>query len=96
MRKKTLEMRVLERGVELLGSYKALAQHLGVPQYDLMLWLDGMERPSRITFLSAIEVLLEHRDTAGLGSLHSLQPDHLDPLGFLIESRRNPPGSEAG
>ena len=94
--KKTLEVRVLERGVELLGSRAALAQHLRASPHDLALWLDGFERPARTMFLAAIEVLLERRDTAGLESLHSLQADHDDPLAFLIESRRGAPSAKAG
>jgi hypothetical protein len=94
--KKTLEVRILERGVELLGSRAAFAQHLRISPHDLALWLDGCERPARTVLLAAIEVLLEHRDTAGLESLHSLQADHDDPLAFLIESRRGAPGAKAG
>ena len=93
-KKKTLEMRVLERAVELLGSHAALAKHLHVSQHDLMLWLEGLERPTRAMFLSAIDVLLERSDTAGLASLHSLHSDHDDPLVFLSRSGRTSPDTE--
>ena len=85
--KKTLEMRVLERGIELLGSHKALAAHLRVSQHDLLLWLEGWERPTRPVFLAAVDVLMERSDIAGLESLHSLQENHDDPLAFLKPSR---------
>jgi hypothetical protein len=95
-RKKTLEMRVMERAVELMGSHKDLANHLKVSQRDLMLWLEGFERPTRAMFIAAIDVLLEKSDTVGLASLHSLQGDHDDPLAFIAESRRAPTGAKAG
>jgi hypothetical protein len=66
MSKPTLEMRVLQRGAELLGSERALARYLRVPMPDLFLWLKGAERPTRATFLAAVDLLMERGDTTAL------------------------------
>jgi hypothetical protein len=57
--KPTLEMRVLERAVELLGNERALARRLRVPMYDLQAWMKGTERPPRALFLETVDVLIE-------------------------------------
>ena len=69
MSKPTLEMRVLQRGAELLGSERALARYLRVPMPDLFLWLKGTERPTRATFLAAVDLLMERGDTSALESM---------------------------
>lgn len=76
----TLEMRVLARAAELLGGELALARELGVSQLDLDLWTSGVEKPWRTAFLGAVNVLIVHGDTGGLGELHSLAPGHSDGL----------------
>jgi hypothetical protein len=92
--KKTLEMRVMERCVELLGSHEAVARHLRISQHDLTLWIEGLERPTRGLFLAAIDILTDRSDEEGLGSLHSLQPDHHDPLAFLTTERKSALGGK--
>ena len=68
MTKSTLEMRVLQRGIEILGSERALARRLRVSQPDLFLWLKGTEKPTRMMFTAAVDVLIEHGDTTGESS----------------------------
>jgi len=77
-----LEVRVLKRGIELLGSERALARRLRVPLPDLMMWICGNEKPTRVTFMAAVDLLIEAGDTSGLGELHSLSPEHDDPADF--------------
>lgn len=74
----TLEMRILQRGVEILGSERALARHLHLSMPDLLAWLKGAEKPTRAMFLAAVDLLIEHNDKSGLGALHSLSPDRAD------------------
>ena len=69
----TLEMRVLQRAVELLGSERALARRLRVPMPDLFAWLKGTDRPPRALFLDAVDLLIERGD---LGALDSIAPDN--------------------
>ena len=78
----TLEMRVLQRGVDVLGSERALAAHLQVSQADLSAWVKGSQRPPSELLLAATDLLLGHGDTIGLGQLHSMAPGHDDALDF--------------
>jgi len=80
--KTTLEMRVLQRCIKVLGSERALARELRIPLDDLALWLDGLEKPTRASLLAAVDVLIAHEDTIGLGELHSLAPGVHDPINF--------------
>jgi len=57
--KPTLEMRVLRRAAELLGGERELARRLHVPMRDLFMWLKGDERPTKVYFLCAVDLLLE-------------------------------------
>jgi hypothetical protein len=70
----TLEMRVLQRAAELLGSERALARALRVPIPDLFMWLRGSERPTRALFLAAVDILLERGDANPLGADASMPP----------------------
>jgi hypothetical protein len=62
----TLEMRVLQRAVEKLGSERALARRLRVPMPDLFAWLKGSDRPPRVLFLEAVDILVECGDLPAL------------------------------
>jgi hypothetical protein len=84
--KMTLEMRVLRRGVELFGSVRALAQRLHVAQADLTDWLDGTRTPAQVMLVLVMDLLIEQRDVAGLGQLHSLAPNHSDGIDFQFGS----------
>lgn len=66
MAKLTLEMRVLQRAAEILGSERALARRLRVPMPSLFAWIKGNDRPTRTVFLEAIDILIEHGDTRSL------------------------------
>jgi hypothetical protein len=55
----TVEMRVLQRAAELLGSERALARRLQVPASTLFGWVHGTERPPRGIFLDAVDVVVE-------------------------------------
>ena len=66
MAKLTLEMRVLQRAVEILGSERALARRLRVPMPSLFAWIKGNDRPTRTVFLQAIDILIENGDTGSL------------------------------
>jgi hypothetical protein len=70
----TLEMRVLQRAVEILGSERALARELRVPLPELFTWLKGAERPTRPMFLAAVDVLIEHGDSNSLGARAPVPP----------------------
>jgi hypothetical protein len=61
--KTTLEMRVLRRAAELLGSELALARHLRVAQPDLFACLSGTEKPTRAMFVEAVDVLIAFDET---------------------------------
>ena len=73
MAKLTLEMRVLQRAVEILGSERALARRLRVPMPSLFAWIKGNDRPTRTVFLQAIDLLVEHGDTSSLAGV-AVQP----------------------
>jgi hypothetical protein len=70
----TLEMRVLQRAAEILGSERALARELRVPMLELFMWLRGSERPTRPVFLAAVDILIEHDDVNSLGADASMPP----------------------
>ena len=69
MTKATLEMRVLQRAVELMGSERALARHLRISMPDLFMLLKGDERPTKHIFLEATDLLMERGGIAGLDEL---------------------------
>jgi hypothetical protein len=69
MAKLTLEMRVLQRAAEVLGSERALARRLRVPMPSLFAWIKGNDRPTRTVFLEAIDILVEHGDTSSLAGV---------------------------
>jgi len=75
--KQTLEMRVLQRAAELLGSERALARRLRVPMPDLFAWLRGAEKPPRALFLETVDVLIERGDLVPLDGAPS--PDGAAP-----------------
>lgn len=56
--------RALHRACVVLGGTPGLAAHLGVPEENLLRWLQGEEPPFE-TFLAAVEVLLLHLDAPG-------------------------------
>ncbi len=60
MAKLTLEMRVLQRAVEVLGNERALARRLRVPMPALFSWIKGTDTPTRAIFLEAIDILIEN------------------------------------
>jgi hypothetical protein len=66
--KPTLEMRVLRRAADLLGGERALARELRVPSVDVLIWLEGTERPTRPVFIAAVDLLIEHGDVYALGA----------------------------
>jgi hypothetical protein len=74
----TLEVRVLSRARELLGSDKALAHELRVTVPDLLLLLAGVQRPTRWVFLAAVDILIAHNDIDGLSAMHSVPSEHID------------------
>jgi len=80
----TLDMRVLQRAAELLGSERALARKLRVPMPALFSWLKGTDKPPRALFLEAVDVLIAHDD--------SLPPELRLPSG---EGAGAPSGSAA-
>jgi len=69
----TLQMRVLERAAELLGSERLLARRLRISMSDLFTLLTGRERPTQETFLAAVDVLIEFGD-----------PDVVDSAGRIV------------
>lgn len=56
--RKSVYVRTLHAACRIAGSLKALADHLGVPQADLMGWLRGREDPPYPVFLAAVGILL--------------------------------------
>ena len=93
--KMTLEMRVLKRAVEILGSERALARRLHVPVADLCIWMAGAETPPRATFLRAVDVMIERNDAPGLSDLHSLSDQHIDGLEGLAFPSKDLPDTRA-
>ena len=69
MPKLTLEMRVLQRATELLGSERALARRLRVQMPALFSWIKGTDTPTRAIFLEAIDILIENGDTSSLAGV---------------------------
>ena len=84
----TMEIRVLQRAAEILGSEQALAARLRVSIVDLFLWLCGSRRPASASLMEAMEILAERGDAAGLAQLHSMAPLIRDgiglPNGFVV------------
>ena len=58
----TLEARALQRACEILGSEKALSNHLKVPSAELQAWLRGTEIPPRHVFLRTVDLILGQGD----------------------------------
>lgn len=57
--------RTLHRACVIIGGAPQLAEHLGVPEADLLGWLRGAEEPPFDVFLAAVEVVLLHLDAPG-------------------------------
>jgi len=70
----TLEMRVLQRACELLGSERSLARRLRVPMPALFMWLKGTEKPPRALFMEAVDILIAH-DASVPGDIQLVNPD---------------------
>jgi len=56
--RKSVYVRTLHAACRVVGSLKALADHLGVPQTDLKAWLRGHQEPPYPVFLAAVGILL--------------------------------------
>jgi hypothetical protein len=54
-----VEVRALERALDLLGGVEALAQHLEVPARRLELWLRGSASTPPDVFLRVADLLLD-------------------------------------
>ena len=59
MDKSTIESRTLQKAAEVLGGRLRLARRLQVPVIDLEKWLTGEERPPRIYFFQAVDLIVE-------------------------------------
>jgi hypothetical protein len=71
--KVTLEIRILERVIETLGSERAASNRLRVPLPDLLDWIDGIGRPPREVFLDAVDFLIERNDAVTFPDLGDLE-----------------------
>jgi hypothetical protein len=60
--RKSVYVRTLHAACRVVGSLKALADHLGVSQTDLEAWLRGREEPPYPAFLAAVGILLLDAD----------------------------------
>ncbi len=63
--RKSTQSRALHRACVIVGGLSQLAQHLGVPESSLQVWLEGREEPPQMVFLAAIEIVLLHLEQAG-------------------------------
>ena len=77
--KQTLEMRVLQRACELMGSERALARRLRVPMPDLFAWMKGTDRPPRALFLESVDILIERGDLMPLDGAGASSADVAAP-----------------
>ncbi len=60
----TLEARVLQRAVELLGSERLVARRLRISQEDLGIFLQGAAKPTRAVFLAAVDLLIDRGEAS--------------------------------
>jgi len=56
--RESVYVRALHRACIILGSFEALARHLGVAEGDLKPWLQGRAEPPYAVFVAAVEILL--------------------------------------
>lgn len=56
--RESVHVKALQRACSILGSFDALAGHLGVDATDLRSWLQGQQEPPERVFLAAVEILL--------------------------------------
>lgn len=66
--RKSTYARTLHRACLIIGGVEQLAEHLGVAEHRLLLWLQGAEDPPYEVFLAAFEVILLNLDAPGPAS----------------------------
>jgi hypothetical protein len=71
----TLEMRVLQRVVDSLGSVRSAARRLQVPLSQFFMCLRGFEDTPRQVFLDAVDFLIERGHISGLEAIEARQPE---------------------
>ena len=54
-----IQNRALHRAAELLGGPDELAQHLGVPQSYVRVWLEGKPIPATV-FMRLVDIIVDH------------------------------------
>jgi hypothetical protein len=63
--RKSVHVRALHQACMILGSFDALACHLGAGETQLRAWLHGGAEPPESVFLAAVEVLLLAAERSG-------------------------------
>jgi hypothetical protein len=71
----TIQTRVLQKAVRLLGSEKALADYLRVPAASLASWLQGPAQPPTAIFLLAVDLLLDTNSMRGVAAVPDATPE---------------------
>ena len=61
----SIQTRVLQRLLEMLGSRAKLARLLRVSEDDLQRWLNGKVKAPALVFIRAVDLLLEETEPSG-------------------------------
>lgn len=61
----SVQIRALQKAIELSGGRRALAERLGVRAADIEKWLDGKAEPPRELFLRVVELIIDELTPEG-------------------------------